>query len=419
MAFPRSSVQSEATEGEDVAEASSSFEVSQEPLMLRLLQEHSSERRETQEEDEEGEEEEAPDETPEPRRSHEPRAPRAVHTAPAFQEPREPRRGVWPRAVLVSPSLICRAPPRLPPMSVNPVACDFIKKCFFSRKRVQDLSRPKRQWGIPDRKLFWGNQDPIRPVPISALKAQFTQRLEDLAQPKRVSDQYMPNRDQYYYSCGRASVIWKIPPPALFTQPSKRILRLAQPNRFKIQYLLDRPFSDYSAIRESLRFSDPSPRILRLSIAKGTNPDYVPPKDINTKISVSTLNAVATPRIIDLAHPRMKWEGLCYERERNERPIRPVAPAALLATASPRIIALAKSKPLHQDYLPARDACWPVSYAAIHPKVSPRIQELANPNTRSPMHIVYYDPDVFKVKPEALKAQCSARVQELAQPLAR
>eukprot|EP00069_Balaena_mysticetus_P019815 bmy_12493T0 len=100
-------------------------------------------------------------------------------------------------------------------------------------------------------------------------------------------------------------------------------------------------------------------------------------------------------------------------------PIRPISCAALLAKPSPRILALAKARPLHQDYLPPRDAYWPVSCAAIHPKISPRIQELANPNTRTPVHIVYYDPEVFKVKPAALKAQCSPRIHELAQPLTR
>ncbi|KAB1282534.1 Testicular haploid expressed gene protein-like [Camelus dromedarius] len=179
-----------------------------------------------------------------------------------------------------------------------------------------------------------------------------------------------------------------------------------------------RPFSDYSTIN-SLQISDPSPRILRLSIAKGTNPDYVPPKKIETKISMSALTAVATPRIVELSHPRIKIEGLCFERERSEMPIHPISCAALLAKPSPRIVALAKARPLHQDYLPPRDASWPVSYAAIHSKISPRIQELANPNTRTPMHIIYYDPEVFKVKPAALKTQCSPRIRELAEPVRR
>ena len=50
-----------------------------------------------------------------------------------------------------------------------------------------------------NRKLFWGNQDPIRPVSRSAMKAQMTQRLESLAQPKEVSHRYVPNRLVFVY----------------------------------------------------------------------------------------------------------------------------------------------------------------------------------------------------------------------------
>ncbi|KAM7326432.1 hypothetical protein ACRRTK_014910 [Alexandromys fortis] len=319
--------------------------------------------------------------------------------------------------ITTSPSLIARYLPRLQlaSLSAHPVSRDLVRKCFFSRKRIEDLAKPKKQWGTPDRRLFWGNQDPIRPLSDAALKAQLTKRIEDLAQPKLVSRHYVPNRAQYYYSCGRESVIWEIPPPALFTQPSKRIQKLAKPNRFKMQCRLN---SD-DLPPEVLRFSDPSPRILQLSIAKGPDPNYVPPKSIETKISLSTLSALASQRIVDLAHPRIKIEGLCYEREKSELPIRPVAPAALLAKATDRTIKLAKSKPVHEDYLPVRDARWPVSYAAAHSQVSSRIQELANPPTRASVHVVYYDPDVFKVKPSALRAQCSPRVKELAEPVVR
>ncbi|XP_005359437.1 testicular haploid expressed gene protein-like [Microtus ochrogaster] len=322
-----------------------------------------------------------------------------------------------PNAVITtSPSLIARYLPRLQlaSLSAHPVSRDLVRKCFFSRKRIEDLAKPKKQWGTPDRRLFWGNQDPIRPLSDAALKAQLTKRIEDLAQPKLVSRHYVPNRAQYYYSCGRESVIWEIPPPALFTRPSKRIQKLAKPNRFKMQCLLNRENGP-----QVLRFSDPSPRILQLSIAKGPDPNYVPPKSIETKISLSTLSAIASPRIVDLANPRIKIEGLCYEREKSELPIRPVAPAALLAKATDRTIKLAKSKPVHEDYLPVRDARWPVSYAAAHSQVSSRIQELANPPTRASVHVVYYDPDVFKVKPSALRAQCSPRVKELAEPIVR
>lgn len=39
--------------------------------------------------------------------------------------------------------------------------------------------------------------------------------------------------------------------------------------------------------------------------------------------------------------------------------------------------------------------------------------------SRASVHVVYYDPDVFKVKPSALRAQCSPRVKELAEPIVR
>nr|XP_005555282.2 testicular haploid expressed gene protein-like isoform X2 [Macaca fascicularis] len=417
--FLGSSEPSEVTDGQVSTEISTCSEVFQKPIVLRILDTHSElgesedpEKHENPEEPEEVREQDESEECDEPHESYEPHAPYAPHeprdsyapyelhehhAAPKLRkasEPRqlrqarEPRKARKPReaketellpsaAVMISPSLITRAPPRpqLSFLGANPVSCDFVRKCFSSRKRTPNLSKPKKQWGTPD-------------------------------------------RAQYYYSCGRESVIWEITPPALFRQPSKRIQRLSQPSGFKRQCLLNRPFSDNSA-RDSLRISDPSPRILQLSVAKGTDPNYHPSKKMQTPISLSTLSAIATPRIVDLAHPRIKLEGLCYERQRSELPIRPVTPAAMLAKPSPRTIALAKSKSVHQDYLPDRDACWPVSYAATHSKASPRIQELANPNKRAPVHIVYYDPDVFKTKPAALKARCSQRIRELSQPLTR
>ncbi|XP_036890012.1 testicular haploid expressed gene protein-like [Sturnira hondurensis] len=397
-----------------------------------------------------------------PCKPQEPSAPGELHKFHAPRKPRKPRRPQAPReahkshegellpspALMISPSLGIRFPPWVPwsspkvteviyhhtsrnntstlvkpnyPPSVYTTSCCIEShnhtECFYFR-RIRDLSKPKKQWGIPDRKLLWGNQDPIHPVCYSALKSQMTKRLEKLALPKEVSYRYIPNRVQYHYSCGRESVIWDIPSPVLLKKPSKRIQELAQPNRFKIMHLTDRSFGDY-IMKEPLQLSGPSARIVRLSVAKPIHPNYIPPKGSENKISFSALNAVASPRTVDLAHPRMKIEGLCYPREKSEVPIRPISQAALLAKASSRIIALAKAKTLHEDYLPPRDPYWPVSYTAMHSKASPRVQELANPNTRTPGHIVYYDPQVFKVKPAALKSQCSQRIKELAEPLTR
>uniref|UniRef100_A0A8C2YK22 Uncharacterized protein n=1 Tax=Chinchilla lanigera TaxID=34839 RepID=A0A8C2YK22_CHILA len=80
------------------------------------------------------------------------------------------------------------------PRASYPSTRELVFVSFFSRKRMQDLSRPKRQWGTPDRRLFWGNQDPICPVSDRALIAPLTKRLSNLAQPKKVSHHYVPNR---------------------------------------------------------------------------------------------------------------------------------------------------------------------------------------------------------------------------------
>uniref|UniRef100_A0A2K5F8F4 Sperm microtubule associated protein 2 like n=1 Tax=Aotus nancymaae TaxID=37293 RepID=A0A2K5F8F4_AOTNA len=419
--FLGSSPPSEVIDGQDSTEISTCSEVVQKPIYEDTEEPENAEEPEIREQDQPDDSEQcdepyelfephAPYAPHEPRDSYAPYELHEPHAAPKLRKARESRQAHQTReprklceaketmllpsaTVMTSPSLITRVPPRPPQLSflgANPVSY------------------------------------PIRPVSQGALKIQLTERLENLAQPKEVSHHYVPNRPQYYYSCGRESVIWEMNPPALFRQPSKRLQRLAQPSRLKRQCLLNRHFSDYLT-RDSLQISDPSSRILQLSIAKGTDPKYHPSKNycfifllyMQTNISLSTLSAIPTPRIVDLAHPRIKLEGLCYERQRTELPIRPVTPAAMLAKSGPRTIALAKSKSVHQDYLPDRDAHWPVTYAATHSKASPRIQELANPNKRAPVHIVYYDPDVFKVKPAALKAHCPQRIQELAQPLSR
>uniref|UniRef100_A0A2K6F5P1 Sperm microtubule associated protein 2 like n=1 Tax=Propithecus coquereli TaxID=379532 RepID=A0A2K6F5P1_PROCO len=418
-----SSPLTEVTDGQETTDVSASPEVLHRPLVLKLLNVH--EPRESEEEFEKPEEgrdgsvkprkSSGPYEPHEPHRHyddpyepHEPRAPQDPQDPYAPYEPHEPRARPKPRksreadeaqlppgaAGMICPSLIARAPPRRQRSPRRGRCSPTVNFLYFI-------------FMLLNRKLFWGNQDPIRPVSQGALKAQLTQRLEDLAQHKKVSCLYVPNR--------LVCMCYQVTLSGVLRENEHRTQSFYLNFMFPCAY---RPFSDYLA-RASLQIADPSPRILRLSIAKSTDPNYLPPKNIETKISISTLTAVATPRIVDLAHPRRKIEGLCYERQKSEMPIRPVAPAALQATAGPRTVALAEAKPLHQDYLPGRDAYWPVSHAATHSKVSPRIEELANPSARSPGHIVYYDPEVFNVKPAALKARCSQRVRELSEPLIR
>lgn len=64
-------------------------------------------------------------------------------------------------------------------------------------------------------------------------------------------------------------------------------------------------------------------------------------------------------------------------------PILPqVSKFALQAIASPRTLELARAKRLNPDYVPPRDAQWPVTKAAKQAVATPRLVELAQPRKR-------------------------------------
>ena len=80
---------------------------------------------------------------------------------------------------------------------------------------------------------------------------------------------------------------------------------------------------------------------------------------------------------------------------------------------------LAKPKPVPEGYQYERPVRWDISSSAKRAVASARMAELSTPIVRQTMDNVLYDPNAFNVKPEALKAYCSARTEELAQPLKR
>jgi hypothetical protein len=82
-------------------------------------------------------------------------------------------------------------------------------------------------------------------------------------------------------------------------------------------------------------------------------------------------------------------------------------------------VELAHSKQVADGYLPAREVASIVSKSARKFTPTQRIEELAHPNVRASMDHVQFDPDAFHVKVAALKSMCSARTEELAQPIKR
>ncbi|XP_010226464.1 PREDICTED: testicular haploid expressed gene protein-like, partial [Tinamus guttatus] len=142
-------------------------------------------------------------------------------------------------------------------------------------------------------------------------------------------------------------------------------------------------------------------------------------------LSPAALAARPSPRTVALAQPKRDFDGRPQRRgmqglldkvaEGRQSP--KVSQAAQQAVASPRVLELAAARSLLPDYMPLRDAEWPVCKAATHAVPSPRLVELAQPRKRLSMDLTQFNPEAFVVKESAMKAVCSARLQDLARPV--
>uniref|UniRef100_A0A4X2KWV1 Testicular haploid expressed gene protein n=1 Tax=Vombatus ursinus TaxID=29139 RepID=A0A4X2KWV1_VOMUR len=225
---------------------------------------------------------------------------------------------------------------------------------------------------------------------------------------------------EYHNSWGQGSIIWKLPTKSFFSYPSPRIESLAEPKQLQEEYLQKRPYSSPEwHVKDPSLIPEASVRIVRLSVAKSTHPDFVAPKQVETQITPAALHAHPSLRVISLSEPKVKTETLYFERGRNDLPIRPVSTAAMTAQPSLRTLFLAKAKTVHSDYLPVHPVQQPVSRAALKYIPSPRIEVLSTPNLRTPLSVNAINLDAFKVKDAAKVAVCSPRIVKLAEPIKR
>ncbi|XP_060124783.1 sperm microtubule associated protein 2-like [Zootoca vivipara] len=289
--------------------------------------------------------------------------------------------------------------------------------------RLEELAKPKEIKDVCNffRRLVWGNQETIWPLSSRALMCRPTSRVLGLAKPKKL-DGNLQRRSIHLYSCGRASEIWHRPPGIYSIIPSQRILQLAEPRRCPETYLKQRPRSSPEwPVSSAALCWEASPRILSLSHPRSLPSSFCFPKEAETRVSRSAMRASASSRIMCISRPvqKMTRDPLSYDSRYKEAPIRPVTQAALNAVATPRLIELARPKVPAPGSFPDRPPEWPVSAAAKHAVASPRLGELAQPVARATTQFVQFNPDAFVVKETAKKAYCSARVKELAQAVQR
>ncbi|XP_009579075.1 PREDICTED: testicular haploid expressed gene protein-like, partial [Fulmarus glacialis] len=255
--------------------------------------------------------------------------------------------------------------------------------------------------------LVWGNQETIWTLSRGAVTARPSPRTLALAKPKQ---------DFGKHQC--RSELGGRPPLVDFGFPSDRLLKLSEPKKYQAAYLQQRPRQspEWPVSRAALNYKA-SPRILELARPKMLHPEFLLAREVPTQVTNVAAVARASSRLQHLAEPRVRKVTCCYDHGFPESVIRPVSRFAQEAIASPRTLELAMAKRLHPDYVPLRDAEWPVAKAAKHAVATPRLVELAQPCKRPPMCLAQFNPDAFTVKETAKKATCSARIQELARPI--
>lgn len=262
----------------------------------------------------------------------------------------------------------------------------------------------------------------IYPIPKAALKACASDRLKELAKPKK-NFQVVFNRPIFVYSIGRPSVIWPVAEMALKAQISDRLRQLAKPKRSAEENADPKHYMRYNMGRPSViwQVSDGakhyvvSDKIAALAKPKGFHSTFQPdkePTELGT-VASDAIQHVATENTEVLSRPKEKVEGPFFEMGYPEELLWPISQGALAYEPTETIIKLAEPKFAHPEFLPDRELPWLISEAAKKVEPSPRDIELAKPQRRATMDHVQFNPDAFLVKPNALKAACSPRVDEL------
>ncbi|XP_004778202.2 testicular haploid expressed gene protein isoform X1 [Mustela putorius furo] len=186
-------------------------------------------------------------------------------------------------------------------------------------RRVEELARPKRFYSE-----YYNNNriTPIWPIPRSSLEHHASSRLRELAAPRIRNNIWSINMSE----------VSQVSRAAQMAIPSPRILQLAEPR------------SPATLLEEWDPMPKPKPhvsdynRLLHLATPKAQSNQCVPDRDPRWEVLDVTKKAVASPRIISLAKPKVR-----KDLNQGYDPYH-ISPACLVARASPRLYELATPK---------------------------------------------------------------------------
>ncbi|KAB1259375.1 Testicular haploid expressed gene protein [Camelus dromedarius] len=228
------------------------------------------------------------------------------------------------------------------------------------RRRLFELAKPKTNWHVlKDRPSVYWTERFLKDTTLTITVPEVSRRVEELARPKRFYSEC--------YSNNRTTSVWPIARSTLGYQASSRLRELARPKMRS--NIWSTSMSEVSQVSRAARMAVPSPRILLL--AKPRAPatlleewDPMP----KPKPHVSDYN-----RLLHLAMPKAQSDKCVPDRD----PRWEVLEITKKAVASPRVISLAKPKVrkcLNEGYDPCR-----ISPASLVARASPRLHELATP----------------------------------------
>nr|KAF6482363.1 theg spermatid protein [Molossus molossus] len=186
-------------------------------------------------------------------------------------------------------------------------------------RRVEELARPKMFYSE-----FYNNNrtTAILPIPRSTLEHQASSRLRELATPKVRNNVWSINMSE----------VSQVSRAAQMAIPSSRVLQLAKP---RIPATL---LEEWDPVPKPKPHTSDYNRLLQLAMPKAPSEKCIPDRNPCWEVLDVTKKAVASPRIISLAKPKVRKdlnEG--YDPYYISR-------ASLLAQASPRLYELATPK---------------------------------------------------------------------------
>ncbi|XP_039371992.1 testicular haploid expressed gene protein isoform X1 [Mauremys reevesii] len=223
-------------------------------------------------------------------------------------------------------------------------------------------------------------------------------RISYLARPK-VNHQIICNRISVYWTDKLPSKTHRFTVPALTPRQaelsrSKKIYQGSEENR-------SFPIWPVSA---ASKHAVASPRVKELAQPKLINSAWEADRPVYTRVSKGARTAAARERTTHLAKPK--------KRDFSAKLDAPSAPPRSV-TQFTRTEYLARPKTEHPSYLHDKPVRWAVSAGTRNAVLSARLSELARPKVRKQIFEGY---NPYRISSAALHAEASARLRELSIP---